>query len=175
MSKGKKIISLTNWVERLVRNPSLYVSGVVSALLGGASGGIIGLFSGGFIAQSFTLCTSTSGCFLNVNPAIIIGALIGLIAGTLLGGAVAIAITSFKIYKKTKNYPVLSQDNIAQVISASLWINAEIIIGMDLGAIIGSLKSGGIGTITGAVCGLLIIWLTSALKPSRKEAIKIDL
>lgn len=165
---NKKILLLKNWIEQLVRNPNLYVALVVSALLGGSTGGIIGFFSGGFIGESFSLCNSTSGCVLNLNPAIIVGALLGLIAGVLLGGGITIAITLFKIYKKTKNYPVVSQDNIAQVLSTSFWINLEIIIGMGLGSIIGSLKSRGIGTLTGAAIGLFIIWLTSTLNPSKK-------
>ncbi|KTD06382.1 hypothetical protein Lgra_3159 [Legionella gratiana] len=168
MSKEKKILLLKNWIEQLVRNPNLYVALVVSALLGGISGGIIGFVSGGFIGQSFSLCNSCSGCVLNLNPVIMVGALLGLIAGILLGGGITIAITLFKIYKKTKNYPVLSSDNIAQVLSASFWINLEIIIGMGLGAIIGSLKSRGIGTLTGAALGLLIIWMTSTFNPSKK-------
>ncbi|KTC68380.1 hypothetical protein Lbir_2982 [Legionella birminghamensis] len=168
MSKERRILLLKNWVERLILHPQLYVSGVISALLSGSSGGIIGFFSGGFIAQSFSLCNSCNNCFLNLNPTVIVGALLGLGIGAIVGGGLAIAITSFKIYKRTKNYPLLSPDNIVQIISASLWINAEILIGMDLGAIIGSLKSAGIGTLTGAILGLLIIWLTSTLKSSRQ-------
>ncbi|WP_128130880.1 hypothetical protein [Legionella sainthelensi] len=86
-----------------------------------------------------------------------------------MGGAITVSITLFKIYKKTKNYPALSHDNIVQILSASFWINLEIIIGMGLGAIIGSLKSRGVGTLTGAALGLLIIWLTSTLKAHKKS------
>ncbi|KTC83442.1 hypothetical protein [Legionella cincinnatiensis] len=169
MSKEKKILLLKNWIEQLVRNPNLYVALAVSALLGGGSGGAIGLFSGGFIGQSFSLCNNPSNFVLNLTPGIMVGALLGLIAGALLGGGITITITLFKIYKKTKNYPVLSHDNIVQVLSASFWINLEIIIGMGLGAIIGSLKSRGVGTLTGAALGLLIIGLTSTLKSPKKS------
>ncbi|KTD53762.1 hypothetical protein Lsan_4172 [Legionella santicrucis] len=175
MSKEKKILLLKNWIEQLVRNPNLYVALAVSALLGCSSGGAIGFFSGGFIGQSFLLCNNSSNFILNLNPGIMVGALLGLIVGALMGGGITVIITLFKIYKKTKNYPVLSQDNIAQVLSASFWINLEIIIGMGLGAIIGSLKSRGLGTLTGAALGLLIIWLTSTLKaPKKSEKIVKD-
>lgn len=168
MNKKRKIKVLKDFIEQLVRNPNLYVALVISALLGGGSGGIIGFFSGGFIGQSFSLCNNSCGCVLNLSPGVMVGALLGLIIGVLLGGGISIVITLFKIYKKTKNHPVVSQDNIAQVLSTSFWINLEIIIGMGLGAIIGSLQSRGIGTLTGAALGLLIIWLTSTLNPSKK-------
>ncbi|VEH33860.1 hypothetical protein [Legionella sainthelensi] len=47
MSKEKKILLLKNWIEKLVRNPNLYVALVISALLGCSCGGAIGFFSGG--------------------------------------------------------------------------------------------------------------------------------
>ncbi|WP_115701713.1 hypothetical protein [Legionella sainthelensi] len=169
MSKEKKILLLKNWIEKLVRNPNLYVALVISALLGCSCGGAIGFFSGGFIGESFSLCNTPSNFVFNLNPGIMVGALFGLTAGALLGGAITVSITLFKIYKKTKNYPALSHDNIAQVLSASFWINLEIIIGMGLGAIIGSLKSRGVGTLTGAALGMLIIWLTSTLKTYKKS------
>ncbi|STX52600.1 Uncharacterised protein [Legionella busanensis] len=169
MNFAKKILTIKKWIYQFILNPNLYIAAVFSIFIGGTSGAIIGFISGGFIGYSFQLCGASTGFLFAFDTSIILGSLIGSIIGALCSGVVITSVVLFKIHKKTKNNCNASPENIIQILSLACWMSIEIVIGMNLGATIGSLKSLGIGTGCGAVIGLIMILLIITFKSSPKR------
>ena len=156
-------------IKKIIYNPNIYVAAVVGVAAGLGMGGAVGAFAGGFIGYTLKLCTVCMANPWGIDPNIILGAGIGFVAGAVVGGGVTGLITIYKIYNKSPKLPVLSRTNIPEVLWSSLRVGVEVAIGMGLGAIIGSLKMPGYGTIAGAVIGVLLMLLTTSLERKPKK------
>lgn len=144
----------------LFRRPTLYVAAIAGVIPGGVAGGIIGAVSGAFIAPLLGYFSGFKDHLWGIDVDHIVGGAFGLIIGAVLGGGLTCLVTLYKIYPIKKHIKVLSKNNINDVLFHSLSISIELAAGMLVGAIIGSLKVLGIGTVMGGTIGMLLILLT---------------
>ena len=151
-------------LHQIINNPNLYVAAVVGALIGGVSGGLVGLISGGFIGYSVKICNGCMAPLYDINPDIIVGGIMGIVIGAALGGVITASIAMYKTHKKTRHLSSLTLDNRTLVLLGAFWISIEVAIGMVLGAIIGSLKLPGIGSVLGAFLGIGLMLFTTTLE-----------
>ena len=168
MSIKKPIQNIINKLQSFINNPNIYVAAIVGALVGLLTGGAVGLFSGGFIGYAFKICNGCTAPLFEINPDITVGGIIGVVLGAAVGGVITGLITVYKVHKKTRQAPSLSAENIPEILFGAFWISVEISIGMGLGAIIGSLKLPGIGSVLGALMGTGLMLFTSTLEANRK-------
>lgn len=164
-TKVKRII---HEILVFVRNPSIYVAAVIGTLIGVLIGSAVGLASGGFIGYAYNIGAECTSPPQFIDPSIGLGAFIGLFIGGLFGGIFSGAVTMFRIHKKTHHLQILSNENITGVLLTAFYLSIEIAIGMGLGAIIGSLKLPGIGSILGALAGIVLMLFTSTLEKNKK-------
>lgn len=167
-------MSIIKRIKKIIYNPNNYIAVVIGALVGGVSGCAVGLFSGGIIGYEFKICsecpTHLFGFnigFVDLNTAM--GAIIGGVIGAAVGGAITGLVTTFHIYRKPDFPKILTNDNIKEVLIGSLWISFELAIGIILGAIIGSLKSPGIGSTIGALIGMALMLLITIWENRTKK------
>jgi hypothetical protein len=161
MQIKKQINRIIKTLNGLINNPNLYVAAVVGAVVGGLTGGAVGLLSGGFIGYAFKLCNGCMTPIYDINPDIIVGGIVGHVIGTIVGGGITALVSMYKIYKKTQQIPHISSESITPILLRSIFISLEMAIGMGLGAVIGSLKLPGVGSVIGAVIGVGLILFTS--------------
>ncbi|WP_133128819.1 hypothetical protein [Legionella nagasakiensis] len=148
--------NIINIIVSLIKNPKVYVATIAGIIPGAFTAGVIGALSGVFIGNGFAICANCTDSLLGHNINITLAGLIGLIIGVVLGGIVAGGFIIYKIYKETINpSQLVSHENIMEVLSAAFSIGAKISLGMGCGAIIGSLKLLGIGTVLGGGMGAL--------------------
>lgn len=175
MSFRSRIIRIAQKIESIIRNPTIYVGAVVGVIVGGGAGVVIGLIAGGFIGYDFKICSACTTYLteqLQIDPSIALGSSIGAVMGAALGGIIIAAITVFKVYKKNSKSPLLSHDNINETLLDAFWISIEVAIGMSIGAVIGSLKHPGIGSILGAMGGIILMLFTATLEKKPKRTLK---
>lgn len=168
MSIKTRVRSIYCEVLNFLNNPSIYVAAVIGTLIGVLVGAAVGLVSGGFIGYSYKICAECVSGLALIDPSISLGAFIGLFAGGVLGGIFSGAVTMIKIHRKTNHLQILSNENITGVLLTAFYISIEIAIGMGLGAIIGSLKLPGIGSVLGAMIGITLMLFTSTLEKNKK-------
>ncbi len=147
----------------LIKNPKLYLAAAVGTIPGAITGGVIGALSGCYIAPLFGFFSGYKDHKFGIDVDFFVGGISGLIIGAILGGVVTGGMAIFKINKNKKQIQAVSQDNIFEVLIPSLGIGIELSIGMAIGAIIGSLKLLGIGTVLGALTGTTLILITSQI------------
>ncbi len=152
----------------IINNPCVYVAACIGTLVGALSGGAVGFFAGGFIANAYKMSEELILDWHSLNSPMAFGALIGLLIGGFIGGVFTGSVTIYKIHKRTYQLKMLSHENIAGVILSALYISIEVAIGMGIGAVIGSLKLPGIGSIMGAFVGILLMFFTASLEKTNK-------
>lgn len=145
-----------------------YVAFTIGIMPGVYAGGAIGLFSGIHLGPLLGVCVGAAPLF-GIHLDCIVGALVGLVLGVILGSLLTGGIAVYKVQKKTKPSQQISPDNINEILLSGLGIALETSIGMSIGAIIGSLKSPGIGTLIGAITGTALILITKPIKKIRAE------
>ncbi len=160
---------MKNQIQKFITNPTIYVAAVIGTLAGVISGGTIGLVSGGFIGYQFKISNGCGMYLLKMNADITLGCFIGLMLGGFMGGIFTGGSTIYKMYNKTYKVRRLSYKNITRVLLDSLSISIEISIGMYLGAVIGGMKSPGIGSLGGAFLGALLMLFTTSLEKKQKK------
>ncbi|MGL5743298.1 MAG: hypothetical protein ACRCXC_12600 [Legionella sp.] len=136
-----------NRLKQIMITPSTYVAAVIVTVLGCGVGGVIGAIAGGFIGHDYKLVTGCTLLWPGLEPSIVFWSMMGLIIGTARGGAIAGLITIYKIYNRNKRLKSLSADTISEIILSSLGVGIEVSVGMGLGAVIGSLKLPGVGSV----------------------------
>lgn len=159
--------TLLNKFISIINNPCVYVAACIGTLIGALTGGAVGFFSGWFITNSYKMSELILD-LQNINPAMGVGALIGLLVGGFLGGVFTGLVTIYKIHKRTSPMKILSHENIAGVVLSSLYISIEVAIGMGIGAVIGSLRLPGLGSIMGALVGIMLMFFTASLEKTNK-------
>lgn len=171
MTITKIIKSFFITIKNIINNPNTYVAASVGTLVGLFTGGAVGLFSGGFLGYQSKICNDCIPSVFSITPDIIIGGIIGIVLGGLIGGVISGIITIYKMHNKTLQLPILSPENIRSILFNAFWISAEVSIGMGLGAIIGSLKAPGIGSILGAFMGIMLMLFTSTIEKKPESII----
>lgn len=152
----------------LLKNPIYYVAAVAGTLPGGIAGAIIGAVSGIYLSPLFGFFTGYKDHQFGLDVDVFVGGAFGVIIGSVLGGGLTGGVTLLKIYKDKKQVEVLSKDNIAEILLPSLSTSIELAVGMLVGAIIGSLKQLGLGTVLGATIAMLIILLSRPIIDMKK-------
>jgi len=164
MSTLKRIKNIIRRIQYVTNNPNIYVAAVVGTLAGGITGAVVGLISGGFIGYEFKISAGCIAPLFNLNPDIIAGSIIGIVIGAALGGVISGSVTIYKIHKKTHQLQRLSAENMSGALFAAFCISIEMVIGMGLGAVIGSFASPGIGTALGSLLGIIIMIFATFLE-----------
>lgn len=159
---------IINLIQKIITNPNIYIAAFISILIGLGAGGTIGMFAGGFIAYTGTPCTACLPYSLDINLLIPLSMVSGLVLGALAGAAIIGSITVYQIHN-TCDVPVLSATNIDTVLKEALAVSIELAIGMLLGAIIGSLKQPGYGSLMGALFGMGLILIPSSPRKKPKK------
>ena len=152
-------------VKLVIDSPVTYLALVVGAIVGGVLGGIAGVLSGALYGHATIDCTECLPHLLGfkiffIEQNMTGGTLLGVIIGALLGGLVISLLTLFLCLKKHTLPATLGADNIRDVIVIVLWTALELSIGIVLGAVIGSLQLPGLGSLVGALLGLILIGLS---------------
>lgn len=156
-------MDILNKIRALIKNPNLYIIAAVGTIPGAITGGAIGALSGSYIAPLFGIFTGYRDHKFGIDVDLLVGGIVGLIIGVILGGIITGGLALLKINKNKKQLEVISQENITQILLPAMGISVELSIGMAIGAVIGSLKLLGIGTVLGALTGLILILITTPI------------
>lgn len=155
-------------MQNIFNNPSMYLAAIIGELAGMIVGSVVGAFIGGVIAYQLNLCSTCSSYALGINPGIIFGISMGFFLGATLFGCTIGLISTLKMLKKSDKFADVSQENIMQLLLMVIKQNFELVSGMGVGAIVGSLKTPGVHSIMGAFIGLALMLFTSSLEKKPK-------
>lgn len=169
MSIQSFINTIITQIKYIINNPNVYVALVVGVAFGICAGGLVGAFAGGFIGYALQLYQTVLVFSFPVNLNVVVGGFIGLIIGAVIGGVIIGLTTTYKIHKKTYQRQILSHKEMPGTLSGVFGISIEIAAGMVLGAIIGSLKTPGIGTLLGAIVGATLMVISSSLEKKPRK------
>lgn len=168
-------IKLKKLIEDIISTPNIYVSLVVSTLIGGAFGVLAGMVSGGFIGYGLhidyeypTMLFGYDIHLINFNA--LIGAGVGAVAGAIAGGGGVGFLTTLHIYRNASLPQTLTNETIQIVLKKAAWISFELSIGILVGGVIGSLKMPGVGTAVGAIIGALLMLVATFLESSYQKS-----
>jgi hypothetical protein len=165
MSINNYILIAKKYTLPFINNSNLYIAALIGGLVGLGVGGALGAVSGGFIGYTLQFL---GGCVIlpwGIDPSMALGAIIGMGVGASIGSSIIGLLTIFKIYKNTKLFSTFSNETTPQkILLYSFGFSIELATGMGLGAIVGSLKDPGYGSIAGAFIGLFIMLLVSTFK-----------
>ncbi len=162
-------MSFKKYIQTLITNPNIYIAAIIGTFVGMVAGGAVGLFSGGFISYTYDLCPGCVAPFDYVNPDVFAGGIMGLFIGSYIGGIGIGTLTIFKIHHKTIASQIITPDNLPNVLLSAFRMSMELSIGMAIGAVIGSLRLPGLGSVLGAVMGTMLILYTSTVRKGNHE------
>jgi len=157
------IIAKKNAIQ-FSNNPNVYIAALVGGLVGLGVGGAVGAFSGGFIGYSLKLLGNCISLPWGLDSSMSLGVILGLGIGAGIGAVIIGLFTTYNIYMNTRSHTTFSKETTHKILLSSLGFSIELATGMALGAIIGSLKEPGYGSIVGAFIGLIIMILAFIFK-----------
>lgn len=162
-------MDILNNIRAFIKNPNLYIAAAAGVIPGAITGGAIGALSGSYIAPLFGIFAGYKDHKFGFDVDFLVGGIVGLIIGVIIGGMVTGGFAIFKINKNKKQLAAISEENITEILLPAMGSSIELSIGMAIGAVIGSLKLLGIGTVLGALTGLILILVTT---PMVKKSVK---
>ena len=164
MSINHYIIVAKKNAIQFSNNPNVYIAALICGLVGLGVGGAVGAFSGGFIGYSLKLLGNCITLPWGLDPSMSLGVILGLGIGAGIGAVIIGLFTTYNIYINTRSHTSFSKETTHKILLSSLGFSIELATGMALGAIIGSLKEPGYGSIVGALIGLIIMILAFIFK-----------